>query len=79
MASVSSEPEVGLPDTVTASRDTGSSIMSGLTQPIGGRPRMDYIWHHITRDLMPDGKYKQVCKYCAQPCAPTSCDVDPVS
>jgi hypothetical protein len=27
---------------------------------------MDDIWHHVTRELMPDGKYKQVCKYCAR-------------
>jgi hypothetical protein len=36
------------------------------TPEVGGRPKMDDVWHHVKRNLMGDSKWRQVCKYCGK-------------
>jgi hypothetical protein len=64
MALPSTESDTDLTDTVDVGDTGGSSNISVLTQNVGGRPKIDDIWHHVRRTLTPDGKYEQVCNHC---------------
>jgi hypothetical protein len=61
MALPSAESETDLPDLVNVGGTAGSSDISVLTQNVGGRPKIDDVWHHVTRTLTQNSKYKQVC------------------